>query len=111
MTEEKSVELRKHARFRVQFRSYFASGSAVDGTGIVTDLSLGGCRLCSQTTLQPRTHLRLRILIPGNGRQIEVTKAVVRWAWGMQFGVEFLDLPQEGRAVLDKILKGFQPGH
>lgn len=102
------MELRKHIRFPVQFKSYFASGRVEDGTGVVTDLSRGGCRLCSITVLEAGTELTLRIEIPGRKAEIAVAKAAVRWARGMQFGVEFIQMPEKASALLDEVVKGLE---
>src|SRR3989442_4837923 len=48
------VDLRGHTRFRVQFRGVFSADvSMVGGEGSVHDISPLGCRMASDTALQP----------------------------------------------------------
>ena len=54
------VALRGHTRLRVQFRGMFSAGvSMVGGEGFLQDLSHYGCRMESDTPLQPGTELEL----------------------------------------------------
>jgi len=43
------MELRKHLRFHVQFRSSFSSVGMFGGEGDIVDLSVSGCRIESGT--------------------------------------------------------------
>src|SRR5437879_13688017 len=46
------VDLRKHTRFHVDFRSTFSGTTVLEGDGTVLDLSLGGCRVESAASVQ-----------------------------------------------------------
>jgi hypothetical protein len=100
------VELREHVRLRVQFRGLFSTGaSMVGGEGCLKDLSPAGCRMESETVLQPGTELELcffsgtREAVP-----IRVQLATVRWAKGQEFGVKFLRLQCHEEARLRHVI-------
>ena len=88
------VDLRGDTRLRVEFRSSFSAGVTVaGGEGCVRDISLGGCRVESETALQPGTELDLRFFSgPTEAGPIAVELAKVRWVKGQEFGVTFLRL-------------------
>src|SRR5207247_11439009 len=54
------IALRGQTRLRVQFHGVFSTGiSMVGGEGFLQDLSHYGCRMESDTSLQPGTELEL----------------------------------------------------
>ena len=98
------VALRGQTRLRVQFRGLFSAGvSMVGGEGWLQDLSHYGCRMESDTSLQPGTELELcflsREVVP-----IRVELASVRWAKGHEFGVKFLRLQAHEEARLRHVI-------
>lgn len=100
------VDLRGHTRFRVQFRGLFAADvSMVSGEGCVRDLSPLGCRIESDTSLQPGTELELCFFY-GSGKTVPITVelATVRWAKGHEFGVKFLRLQSHEEARLRHVI-------
>jgi hypothetical protein len=101
-----SIELRGHARLRVQFRGLFSTGaSMVGGEGFLKDISHYGCRMESGTSLQPGTELELcffyglREAVP-----IKVDLSTVRWAKDQEFGVKFLRLQPHEEARLRHVI-------
>ena len=100
------VALREHLRLRVQFRGLFSAGaSMVGGEGCLKELSPYGCRMESETVLQPGTELELcffsgiRETVP-----IKVELATVRWTKGQEFGVKFLRLQSHEEALLRHVI-------
>ncbi len=100
------IALRGQTRLRVQFRGLFSAGvSMVGGEGCLQDLSAYGCRMESDTSLQPGTELELcffygsREAVP-----IRVERATVRWAKGQEFGVKFLRLQSHEEARLRHVI-------
>ncbi|MEP6959630.1 MAG: PilZ domain-containing protein [Nitrospirota bacterium] len=100
------VALRGQTRLRVQFRGLFSAGvSMVSGQGWLQDLSHYGCRMESDTSLQPGTELELcffygsREAVP-----IRVELATVRWAKGHELGVKFLRLQSHEEARLRHVI-------
>jgi PilZ domain-containing protein len=100
------IDLRGQTRLRVQFRGLFSTGvSMVGGEGLLQDLSHYGCRMKSDTSLQPGTELELCFF---HGSQeavpIRVELATVRWAKGQEFGVKFLRLQSQEEARLRQVI-------
>ena len=96
------IALRGQARLRVQFRGLFsASVSMVGGEGVLEDISHYGCRMESDTALQPSTELELCFFYGSReAAPIRVERAVVRWAKDREFGVKFLRLQSYEEARL-----------
>lgn len=98
------VTLREQTRLRVQFRGLFSAGvSMVGGEGWLQDLSHYGCRMESDTALQPGTELELCFL-SREAVPIRVELATVRWAKGHEFGVKFLRLQSHEEARLRHVI-------
>ncbi len=102
------MKQRKHHRFEVEFNGYFATTKAIEGLGVVMDLSAEGCHITSSTPLRPETVLRLRISLFELNLHIQVAKAEVRWVQGTQFGVEFKELSDENQKYLQQALIEFE---
>lgn len=84
------MELRKHRRFRAQFRSHFSSNLAgLPGEGLVHDLSSGGCRITSLDTVRVRDDLELYIFPDDSHPELFIQEAKVCWMLGHEFGVAF----------------------
>jgi len=100
------IALRGQTRLRVQFHSLFSIGvSKVNGEGFLQDLSHYGCRMESNTSLEPGTELELCFFY-GSGEvvPIRVELATVRWAKGQEFGVKFLRLQSHEEARLRHVI-------
>jgi len=100
------IALRGQTRLRVQFRGLFSvGGSMVGGEGFLQDLSHYGCRMESDTSLQPGTELELCFFFGSRETvQIRVELATVRWAKGQEFGVKFLRLQSHEEARLRHVI-------
>ena len=100
---EPMVEHRKHRRYPVRFKSIFSTDGVHIEDGVVTDLSLEGCRLTSAIHVPPdipiETHIR-----PDQPAPVYVSSAVVRWERDSVFGLEFKDLPALESATLTRLL-------
>jgi PilZ domain len=96
------IDLRGQPRLRVQFHGLFSvGGSMVGGEGFLQDLSHYGCRMETNTSLQPGTELELCFFYGSREAvQIRVELATVRWAKGQEFGVKFLRLQSHEEARL-----------
>lgn len=98
------MDARKHPRFAVKFRSSFSSSHMVAGVGTVTDLSVGGCRVATETAVTSGTMLEMRLQLPDGQPVLEIGLATVRWARGGEFGVEFLRLGGDVRERMQLLL-------
>ena len=75
----KMEDRRATPRFRVQFRTTVSGSSQPEGTGIILDLSRGGCRLESPLSILPGFSLELRIHVPGLEWPLMIDGADVQW--------------------------------
>ncbi len=89
------MEQRKHRRYRFLCEIWFP-GKEKSVAGIVTDLSMGGCKVGSPTPVDTGTYLEMRIYIMGAPEfPLKVDQAVVRWAKEQEFGIEFISMRPE----------------
>ena len=100
------IEMRGQQRLRVQFRGVVSSGvSMVGGEGSLSDLSHYGCRMQSDTPLEPGTELELCFFSRSREAEpITVEVATVRWAKGQEFGVKFLRLQSQDESRLRHVI-------
>ncbi len=96
-------------RFHVQFRTVVfgtGTGTVVEGTGTILDLSVGGCRIEAPIAVEPNLLLELRIYIPDLDWPLIVDGAVVQWVKDQTFGLRFLRLrPAENNRLARVIAK------
>ena len=95
---------RKNQRFDVRFSSTFV-GEALAGQGTITNLSVGGCSIESKITLTAHSIVALKIQFPDSPRPLEIAQAVVRWAHGNTFGLEFQALSETDTTLLQQRLQ------
>jgi hypothetical protein len=98
-----AVEQRKHRRHHVNFQGVYSAGSVQVKEAVVLDLSLGGCRVASTIPMPPDTAIQLQIR-PHQVAPIYVPGAIVRWATGYAFGVQFRELPEYESNALTRLL-------
>ncbi len=91
-----SDDRRATPRLRVQFRTTFSTASKLEGTGIMLDMSLGGCRIESPVTVEPGVSLELRIYAPDIEWPIMIEAASVQWVSGQIFGLAFFQISGYG---------------
>ena len=102
-------EIRKHPRFPVNFGSTF-SGEQFAGQGTIANLSVGGCSIDSQVTLTAKSSLALHIQLPDSQWPLQIDRAVVRWARGHTFGVEFEQMSQADTDRLYQLIQDLEQG-
>src|SRR5262245_17951632 len=100
---EPAIEQRKHQRHHVNFQGVYSSSSMQVKDAIVLDLSMGGCRVASTIPMPPETAIHLQIR-PHLAASITVPSAIVRWASGYTFGVQFRELPDNESKTLTHLL-------
>jgi len=105
---EPTVEHRKHRRHSVNFQGVYSSGSVLAKEAVVLDLSMGGCRVASTIPMPPDTAIQLQIR-PHQAAPIYVSSAIVRWATGYSFGVQFQELPELESKALTRLLWSLPP--
>ncbi|GMV49909.1 MAG: PilZ domain-containing protein [Nitrospirales bacterium] len=106
---DKGIDLRHHARCAVpptcllsfrRFAPSLASQGDPEGEGLVLDLSIGGCSIQSEAAVQLGDALTVILLLAGETSPIMVDLALVRWADGSRFGLEFISM---GTAELQQL--------
>lgn len=95
MREEGYVEqtktLRKSRRVATDCRLEFLGEDEVDGEAEMLDVSSTGCMARSERTMPPGFRMRVSLfLADGLDWPVRVEEAVVRWARGGEFGIEFV---------------------
>jgi hypothetical protein len=100
---EPMVEHRKNPRYPARFKSLFSIDGVQIEDGVVTDLSLEGCRLASAIHVPPGIPIEIHIR-PDQHSPVYISKAVVRWERGAVFGLEFKELPPLEAATLTRLL-------
>ncbi|HLZ35899.1 MAG TPA: PilZ domain-containing protein [Nitrospira sp.] len=82
-------ERRRHPRRATRFFTTF-SGDDLCGSGMVLDMSAGGCRLKSESPISIGQILYLFISEPGHLAPLPASAARVMWSAQNEFGVMFL---------------------
>ena len=100
----KTPERRAMPRLRVQFRTTFSGSTILEGTGVMLDLSMGGCRIESQVTVEPGVSLELRIHVPDLDWPLMIDAASVQWVNGQTFGLAFSRMTETERQRLDQVI-------
>ncbi len=91
--------------FRVQFHSTFSGPTKIEGTGIMLDLSTGGCRLESTLTMEPGLSLELRVYVPGLEWPLVIEGASVQRVSGQIVGLVFLRITETEHQRLVQVIR------
>ena len=106
----KTSDRRATPRIRVQFRTTLAASPSLEGTGIMLDLSSGGCRIESPVAVETGTSLELRMYVPDLEWPLMVEAASIQWVSHQTFGLAFFRVTEAeqqrlGQAI-SKLLEG-----
>jgi hypothetical protein len=93
-------ESRSSERIALQCSIALASGIQV-GEGHVLNMSDRGCLVESSVSLKAGDYLQLRLSLHESEPSMRVSRAVVCWAQGLRFGVEFIEMEEKDRARLN----------
>jgi hypothetical protein len=100
----KMEDRRVTPRFRVQFRTTVSGPTEPEGTGLILDLSRGGCRLESPLLILPGLSLELRIYVPGLEWPLMIDGADVQWVSEQTAGLAFVRIRETEQQRLDDML-------
>ena len=92
-------------RLRVQFRTTFSGSTKLEGTGVMRDLSTGGCCLESPVIMMSNVSLELRIYVPDFEWPLMIAAASVQWVSGQIFGLAFVRLTDTEHQRLGQVIK------
>lgn len=96
-------------RFRAQIPILFSrDGCPGETRGLVYNLSVEGCKITSNTRVEPGTYLNLRLYLPGSHVPMVIRLAAVRWVQGWDFGVTFLHMQTEELQRLNQYLAALE---
>lgn len=101
----KPEDRRATPRFRVQFRTTFSASPKLEGTGIMLNLSAGGCRIEGLLTPEPGLSLELRIYVPDIEWPLMIEGSGVQWVNGHTSGLDFVRLRDSERERLRQVIE------
>jgi hypothetical protein len=97
------MERRQHRRVPAQVKSLLRANShEVEGTTV--DLSLGGAKVESDLVVQPGRQIALKLIVPGRPHPVCIEQAQVQWIHDQTFGVQFVDIRQQGLDELEQLI-------
>jgi hypothetical protein len=114
--QELMKELQEHppqkpriaTRLKLNCRVFF-SGGALEGEGLINDLSKTGCKIQCQTIPEAGATLKADLFLPDYPRPLKIERGLVRWAKADTFGLEFVDIQASQRERL-RVFLGSQTG-
>lgn len=88
----------------MQFRTTVSGPTEPEETGLILDLSRGGCRLESPLLMLPGLSLELRIYVPGLEWPLMIDGADVQWVSERTVGLAFVRIREAEQQRLDEVL-------
>lgn len=95
-------------RVSIESSITFTIGSLA-GEGRVLDITVPGCLVESAVSVKVGDRMRLRVFLPDHQSPLFVSLAVVRWAQGLRFGVEFIGMEEKERLRLNQFVTQHLP--
>jgi len=96
------MEQRQDVRYQVDYSATFSGDHT--GIGIVHNLGMGGCRVVSDLAVKSGVLLTVRLRIPEQPLAITIRAATVQWTLEPEYGIEFLEMQELERALLEQFL-------
>ena len=106
----KTDDQRRMPRLLVQFRTAFADSTKLEGTGLMQDLSLGGCRIESPVPVLPGFSLELRIHVADLDWPLRIDASSVQWVSGLVFGLAFFRITTTEHRRLEQVINALMEG-
>ena len=104
VADMKTTDRRATPRLPVHFRTTFLDATKLEGTGIMLDLSTGGCRVESPVIVETGMSLELRIYVPHIVWRLLIEAATVQWVSGQTFGLAFFRISETELQRLTQVL-------
>ncbi len=104
------MEIRKSQGFPVRWLISSSIGliafkdGRISGAGRARNLAVGGCTVVSDTRVSPGVQMELRLYLPEDIMPVDVDRAVVRWAKGRKFRIEFVTMQSEAQERLHRLV-------
>jgi PilZ domain len=106
----RTEDRRAMPRLRVQFRTTFSGSTMLEGTGVMLDLSAGGCRIESPFIMVPGFSVELRIHAPDIEWPLMIDAASIQWVSGQIFGLAFFQIRETEHQRLEQVLRNLMEG-
>ena len=108
-TQVSIIECRSSERIALQCSIILATGVQT-GEGRVLNMSKSGCLVEAPILIKAGDCLQMRLFLPESDLSVCVSMAVVQWALGFRFGVEFIEVDEKHRSRLNQLIaKGNDP--
>ena len=103
------MERRKYRRFGVRLPVSF-SYDRTEGQGQIVNISMGGCAVESEIDVGEGAFVRLKVALPDREKPtpMEVDLAPVRWSKDGKFGMEFIDMAQQAKKQLYRLVSSLK---
>ncbi len=99
-----AIDKRQYQRIATQIPVAFA-GDQIEGTGVVRDISMGGCGLETDAQLSAGALLQLQLRISDQEAPVIVDAAAVRMVRPKFIGVQFLRLRPQEKDRLSQVIR------
>ncbi len=104
VADMKTTDRRATPRLPVHFCTTFSDATKLEGTGIMLDLSMGGCRIESPVIVETGLSLELRIYVPHVVWRLLIEAATVQWVSAQTFGLAFFRISETELQRLGQVL-------
>jgi len=91
-------------RFHGRFHTMVSGPTKSEGTGIMLDLSAGGCQMESSLSIARGQLLQLRVTVPGLESPLMIDGARVQWVSGRLIGLAFVRIRKTEQQRLDRVI-------
>jgi PilZ domain len=98
------MKIRYSERVPSEFPVIFA-GDCFVGEGTVSNVSVPGCEIVSNKTVEPGAYIEMKVLMPDRAPSLCVELAKIRWRNGRRFGVEFIRMQGVDQVRLGRLIK------
>jgi hypothetical protein len=102
-TQVSAIECRSSKRLALQCSIIVATGVQT-GEGRVLNVSKTGCLVEAPILIKAGDYLQMRLFVPHTDISMCVSVAIVQWALGFRFGVEFIEVDEQHRTRLHHFL-------
>ena len=91
MPEGRSIVQYSRLHYRVSVRyPVILRSKGVRGVGLMTTLSVNGCTIEYQRSLDPTHQIAVHVPLPNQPQALVIEAAAIRWSCGSLYGLEFL---------------------
>lgn len=104
VADMKMENRRATPRFHGEYSTTISGPTKLEGTGLMLDLSTGGCQLESPLSIVRGQLLELRISVPGLEWPLMIDGARVQWVRGPLIGLAFVRIRKTEQQRLERVI-------